>query len=75
MTTADRAEHRASEDRYRERWKWDAVTWGCHAVDCYPGGCPFRVYTRNGKIVREEQASPFPTMPAPSRPSSRASPT
>jgi DMSO reductase family type II enzyme molybdopterin subunit len=62
MTTADRAEHRDSEDRYRERWKWDAVTWGCHAVDCYPGGCPFRVYTRNGKIVREEQASPFPTI-------------
>jgi len=43
-------------DRYRGQWKWDSVTWGTHAVDCYPGGCPFRVYTRDGKIVREEQA-------------------
>jgi DMSO reductase family type II enzyme molybdopterin subunit len=44
-------------DRYREKWTWDSVTWGTHSVDCYPGGCPFRVYTKNGKIVREEQAS------------------
>jgi DMSO reductase family type II enzyme molybdopterin subunit len=47
-------------DRYRDKWKWDKVTWGSHAVDCYPGGCPFRVYTRNGKIVREEQAGSLP---------------
>jgi DMSO reductase family type II enzyme molybdopterin subunit len=38
------------------------VTWGSHAVDCYPGGCPWRVYVRDGKIVREEQASAFPTI-------------
>ncbi len=25
-------------------------------MDCYPGGCPFRVYTKDGRIVREEQA-------------------
>jgi DMSO reductase family type II enzyme molybdopterin subunit len=43
-------------DRYREKWTWDSVTWGSHAVDCYPGGCPFRVYAKDGKIVREEQA-------------------
>ena len=47
-------------DAYRDRWKWDKVTWGSHAVDCYPGGCPFRVYTRDGKIVREEQAGVLP---------------
>ena len=47
-------------DSYRNRWKWDKVTWGSHAVDCYPGGCPFRVYTRDGKIVREEQAGVLP---------------
>jgi DMSO reductase family type II enzyme molybdopterin subunit len=64
MTTASTKEstHRASEQEYRERWKWDRVTWGCHAVDCYPGGCPWRVYTRDGKIVREEQAGVFPTI-------------
>jgi DMSO reductase family type II enzyme molybdopterin subunit len=43
-------------DRYREKWSWDSVTWGSHSVDCYPGGCPFRVYTKDGRIVREEQA-------------------
>jgi DMSO reductase family type II enzyme molybdopterin subunit len=43
-------------DRYRERWTWDRVTWGTHSVDCYPGGCLFRVFTKGGKVVREEQA-------------------
>ena len=42
--------------KYREKWSWDSVTWGSHSVDCYPGGCPFRVYTKDGRIVREEQA-------------------
>ncbi|HEU4759601.1 MAG TPA: molybdopterin-dependent oxidoreductase [Dehalococcoidia bacterium] len=46
-------------DRYRDKWKWDKVVWGSHSVDCYPGGCPFRVYVRDGKIVREEQAGTF----------------
>ena len=43
-------------DAYRGKWKWDKVTWGSHSVDCYPGGCPWKVYTKDGKIVREEQA-------------------
>ena len=38
-------------DRYRDKWKWDKIAWGSHSVDCYPGGCPFRVYVRGGKIV------------------------
>jgi len=46
-------------ETYRSRWKWDKVTWGSHSVDCYPGGCPWRVYTRDGKVVREEQAGHF----------------
>jgi anaerobic selenocysteine-containing dehydrogenase len=62
MTTAPRDEHRLSEDSYRDRWTWDHVSWGCHAVDCYPGGCPWRVYTRDGRILREEQAGIFPTI-------------
>jgi len=33
------------------------VTWGSHSVDCYPGGCSWQVYTKDGKIVREEQAA------------------
>jgi DMSO reductase family type II enzyme molybdopterin subunit len=54
--------HERSEAHYRDAWKWDKVTWGCHAVDCYPGGCPWRVYSRDGQIVREEQASIFSTV-------------
>ena len=44
-------------ERYRERWKWDDVHFGSHSVDCYPGGCSWRIFTRDGKIVREEQAA------------------
>jgi DMSO reductase family type II enzyme molybdopterin subunit len=46
-------------DTYRKKWTWDKVTWGSHSVDCYPGGCPWRVYTKDGKVVREEQAGVF----------------
>jgi len=46
-------------DRYRDKWKWDKVTWGSHSVDCYPGGCSFRVYTKDGRIQREEQSGTF----------------
>ncbi|MDO8611582.1 MAG: molybdopterin-dependent oxidoreductase [Dehalococcoidia bacterium] len=53
------SEQKTWADRYRDKWKWDKVVWGSHAVDCYPGGCPFRVYVRDGKIVREEQAGTF----------------
>ncbi len=49
-------------DRYRDKWKWDKVTWGSHSVDCYPGGCPWRVYTRDGKVVREEQGGKLPVI-------------
>ncbi len=43
-------------ERYRDKWKWDDVHFGSHAVDCYPGGCSWRIFTRDGKVVREEQA-------------------
>lgn len=48
--------------RYRERWKWDNVVFGSHAVDCYPtvGSCPYRVFVKGGQIVYEEQAGIFP---------------
>ncbi len=51
-------------NRYREKWTWDKVTFGSHSVDCYPGGCSFRVYTKGDKIVREEQSALWsPTEP------------
>ena len=56
------SEHTGGKDRYRDRWKWDKVTWGSHSVDCYPGGCPLHVYVRDGKIVREEQSGVLPVV-------------
>ncbi len=44
---------------YRERCRWDSVAWGTHCVDCPPGNCPFRVYVKDGAVVREEQAATY----------------
>ena len=60
----DAESYRTWEDRYRQRWRWDNVAWGSHCVDCYPGNCPYRVYSRDGKVVREEQAGDFATIEA-----------
>ena len=49
-------------DTYRDKWKWDTVTWGTHCVDCYPANCPYRVFVRDGRIVREEPAATFKTI-------------
>lgn len=49
-------------DNYRDKWTWDKVAWGTHCVDCYPGNCPYRVYVKDGKIMREEQAATFTTV-------------
>ena len=42
---ADTKRNGAWAERYRERWKWDDVHFGSHSVDCYPGGCSFRIFT------------------------------
>jgi DMSO reductase family type II enzyme molybdopterin subunit len=47
-------------DVYRQKWTWDNVTWGTHLIDCYPGSCLFRVYTKDGVVWREEQAGKYP---------------
>ncbi len=55
---------RSSEQAYRDRWKWDKVVRGSHAVDCYPmaGACPYQVYLKDGKILFQEPAGSFPTV-------------
>ncbi len=64
MATAERSKPGsvATEQRYRSRWSWDSVSWGTHCVDCYPGNCPYRVYVRDGRVVREESAGSFRTV-------------
>ncbi len=46
---------------YRQRIEFDDTRWGSHCVDCYPGACPYKVYVKDNKIVREEVAGIFPT--------------
>lgn len=41
-------------------WKWDSCRWGTHRVNCYPGSCPFRVYAKDGKVIREEISCTYP---------------
>jgi DMSO reductase family type II enzyme molybdopterin subunit len=50
-------------ERYRSRIEADGVGWGSHCVDCYPATCTYRVYTRDGRIVREEIAGPIDPPP------------
>lgn len=51
---------RAYEARYRDRIAFDSVAWGSHCVDCFPSNCRYRVFIRDGKVVREEIAGPHP---------------
>src|SRR3990172_9057412 len=53
-------EYTGTEDLYRQRWRWDKVTWATHCVDCYPGNCPYRVFVKDGVILAEEQAGNLP---------------
>ncbi len=41
-------------------WEWDKCRWGTHRVNCYPGSCPFRVYAKDGRVVREEISCTYP---------------
>ena len=50
-------------EHYRDRGSFDEVRFGSHCVDCYPANCTYRVYVRDGKIVREEIAGPIDPPP------------
>ena len=58
-TARGREEYRSFEDAYRHRIEFDEVAWGSHCVDCYPGGCPYHVFVKDGKVVREEVPNPY----------------
>lgn len=59
LSTAART-YASFEDVYRQKWTWDRVTWGTHLVDCYPGSCSWRVYTKDNVVFREEQGAQYP---------------
>jgi DMSO reductase family type II enzyme molybdopterin subunit len=50
----------AAEPKAADYWRWDSWRWGTHRVNCYPGSCPFRVYVRDGKVLREEISCTYP---------------
>jgi DMSO reductase family type II enzyme molybdopterin subunit len=56
---------RSGEGRYRARTEFDSVAWGSHCVDCFPSNCRYRVFVKDGKVVREEVPNPRPDRPAP----------
>jgi DMSO reductase family type II enzyme molybdopterin subunit len=58
-SSSEAAGRAAGEEQYREALSFDRWGWGSHCVDCYPGNCPYRVYVKDGVIVREEQAATF----------------
>lgn len=47
---------------YAKKFTWDSVQWGTHCVDCYPGGCPMRVFVRDGVVLREEPSGSLPVI-------------
>lgn len=51
---------RASEDTYRNRWRWERTAWVSHCVDCYPGSCPYHAFVSDGKVLFEEVAGNHP---------------
>ncbi len=50
----------AVADRSQSYWQWESCKWGTHRVNCYPGSCPFKVYAKDGKVIREEISCTYP---------------
>ncbi|KKK57765.1 hypothetical protein LCGC14_3051190, partial [marine sediment metagenome] len=46
-------------EKYREKWTWDKTAWATHCINCYPGNCQYRVYVKDGVVLREEQAGTY----------------
>ncbi|MBI3694184.1 MAG: molybdopterin-dependent oxidoreductase [Acidobacteria bacterium] len=55
--------YRSWEDLYRKQWTWDKVVRSTHSANC-TGSCSWRVYVREGVMVREEQAADYPKINA-----------
>jgi DMSO reductase family type II enzyme molybdopterin subunit len=54
-----------TERKEKGYWQWDKTTWGTHRVNCYPGSCPYKVYSKDGKVVREEISCSYPAFEDP----------
>jgi nitrate reductase alpha subunit len=55
-----RADRRAAEEFYRERWRHDEVVRSAHGVNC-TGSCSWQVYVKDGIITWETQQTDYPS--------------
>ena len=51
--------YRAWEDLYRDEFTWDHVGYAAHCINCV-GNCAFRIYAKDGIVLREEQLAEYP---------------
>jgi complex iron-sulfur molybdoenzyme family reductase subunit alpha len=51
--------YRGWESLYEKQWTWDKVVRSTHSANC-TGSCSWKVYVKDGVMLREEQASDYP---------------
>ena len=51
--------YRGWEDLYRDEFTWDHVGYAAHCINCV-GNCAFRIYVKDGIVLREEQIAEYP---------------
>ena len=51
--------YRSWEDIYRKEYEHDEVGFAAHCVNCH-GNCAFKILSRDGIVVREEQLAKYP---------------
>lgn len=51
--------YRGWEELYRRQFTWDKVGRSTHSANC-TGSCSWKVYVKNGVMLREEQAADYP---------------
>jgi nitrate reductase alpha subunit len=51
--------YRGWETLYREKFTWDRVARSTHSANC-TGSCSWKVYVKDGVMLREEQAADYP---------------
>ncbi|MEW5875139.1 MAG: molybdopterin-dependent oxidoreductase [Candidatus Zixiibacteriota bacterium] len=51
--------YRGWEDLYRNQYTWDKVVRSTHSANC-TGSCSWKVYVKDGVMLREEQAGDYP---------------
>ena len=55
--------YRGWEALYRKQLGWDSVVRSTHSANC-TGSCSWKVYVKDGVMVREEQAADYPAISA-----------